>query len=85
MDLKRSVDLGHSDDMSKNDFSLAMLLRLGKISAEDLGPIEDVFFELDVDRSGHLSAADLSDLTQKALDNRLQVMQRSFTSVPQFF
>jgi hypothetical protein len=66
MDLKRSVDLDFKDDMSKNDFSLAMLLRLGKITLHDLAPIEEEFFHLDIDRSGKLTKADLADLTEKA-------------------
>lgn len=63
--LKRSVDLTRNDPMTKNDFSLAMLLRLGKIKVSDLQTIEEVFFKLDSDHSGVLDGADVDDLILK--------------------
>ena len=60
--LKRSVDLGRNDPMTKNDFTLAMLLRLGKIKPSDMESIEEVFFKLDADHSGVLDRADVDDL-----------------------
>jgi hypothetical protein len=63
--LKRSVDLSRNENMTKNDFSLAMLLRLGKIKAKDLERIEEVFFKLDADHSGYLDRADVDDLILK--------------------
>lgn len=63
--LKRSVDLQKTDDLSKNDFTLAMLLRLGKIKAKDLEKIEEVFFQLDVDKSGVLDQDDVDALFRR--------------------
>ena len=63
--LKRSVDLTRNDPMTKNDFSLAMLLRLGKIKLSYLETIEEVFFKLDSDHSGVLDRADVDDLILK--------------------
>lgn len=60
--LKRSVDLECKDDMTKNDFILAMLLRLGKINTSDMARIEEVFFKLDADKSGVLDQADLNEM-----------------------
>ena len=63
--LKRSVDLRKSDDLTKNDFSLAMLLRLGKIKPKDLEKIEEVFFKLDMDKSGVLDQDDVTMLLER--------------------
>ena len=72
--LKRSVDLTRNDPMTKNDFSLAMLLRLGKIKMSDLQTIEEVFFKLDVDHSGVLDQDDVDDLLHKtAARNRREL------------
>eukprot|EP01043_Picozoa_sp_COSAG02_P030361 COSAG02_NODE_1934_length_10318_cov_74.374009_2_plen_249_part_00 len=48
--LQRSVDLKEGDPITKNDFCLAVLLRLGSVKAEDLERIEAIFFALDKDR-----------------------------------
>jgi hypothetical protein len=64
--LKRSVDLTRNDPMTKNDFSLAMLLRLGKVKLSDLQTIEEVFFKLDADHSGVLDRDDVDQLLLKA-------------------
>ena len=64
--LKRSVDLECKDDMTKNDFILAMLLRLGKIKPSDMERIEEVFFKLDADKSGVLDRADLDEMVVKS-------------------
>lgn len=48
--LQRSVDLKEGAPISKNDFCLAVLLRLGRVSADDLERIEAIFFALDKDR-----------------------------------
>ena len=64
--LKRSVDLGKEDSMSKNDFSLAMLLRLGRIKPRDLAKIEEVFFKLDANGSGFLDPDDLEGVLTRA-------------------
>ena len=79
--LQRSVDLQEGQPISKNDFSLAVLLRLGRIDQDDLERIESIFFTLDQDHSGALTAADLqsthvltfdapSPRAKKAADNR---------------
>ena len=57
--LQRSVDLKETDPISKNDFSLAVLLRLGRVTQDDLERIESIFFTLDQDRSGTLTPEDL--------------------------
>lgn len=48
--LQRSVDLKDGDPITKNDFCLAVLLRLGSVKAEELERIEAIFFALDKDR-----------------------------------
>ena len=52
--------------MSKNDFSLAMLLRLGRIKPRDLAKIEEVFFKLDANGSGFLDPDDLEGVLTRA-------------------
>jgi hypothetical protein len=48
--LQRSVDLADDAAITKNDFCLAVLLRLGRVSPDDLERIESIFFALDRDR-----------------------------------
>eukprot|EP01043_Picozoa_sp_COSAG02_P018633 COSAG02_NODE_875_length_16279_cov_199.143078_3_plen_1291_part_00 len=48
--LQRSVDLKEGEPIRKNDFCLAVLLRLGSVKREDLERIEAIFFALDRDR-----------------------------------
>lgn len=52
--LQRSVDLQDGAPITKNDFCLAVLLRLGRVSPEDLERIEAIFFALDSDRCAHV-------------------------------
>ena len=54
------------DSMSKNDFSLAILLRLGRIKPRDLAKIEEVFFKLDANGSGFLDPDDLEGVLTRA-------------------
>lgn len=63
-DLKVSVNLGPEDPIAKNDFILAMLMRLGKVQDYDMARIEHIFFKLDKDKNGVLERSDLSDLLQ---------------------
>ena len=42
--------------MTRDEFCLAMLLRLEKISAEDLRLVQDTFLRLDANRSGKLES-----------------------------
>ena len=62
VDLKVAVNLGPNDSIRKNDFTLAMLLRLGRIGKYDITRIEQIFERLDKDKNGELSQADLQDL-----------------------
>ena len=48
--------------MHKNDFTLAMLLRLGRVTKVDILRTEQVFYNLDKDHSGSLTKEDLHDL-----------------------
>ena len=52
--LQRSVDLQEGAPITKNDFCLAVLLRLGSVSPDDLERIEAIFFALDRDRCAQL-------------------------------
>ena len=75
-DLKASVNLQPDVGLRKNDFILAMLMRLGKVGKYDKARIEGVFHNLDKDRSGTLDEADLLDLLQKQ-HQRLQARGES--------
>ena len=46
----------------KNDFTLAMLMRLGRVSKVDMLRTEQVFFNLDKDHSGEITMDDVHDL-----------------------
>lgn len=61
-DLKVSVNLSPDADITKNDFTLAMLLRLGRIGTYDITRIEQIFERLDKDKNGSLSSEDVQDL-----------------------
>lgn len=54
-DLKRSVHIEHAQHMSRNDFRLAMLLRMGRISSDETTYIDRVFDSLDAQDKGFLS------------------------------
>eukprot|EP01047_Picozoa_sp_COSAG01_P019575 COSAG01_NODE_1091_length_11743_cov_52.449244_9_plen_769_part_00 len=61
-DLKKSVNLGMDESIRKNDFTLAMLLRLGRVGPYDIARIEQTFGKLDRDNNGQLEKADLQNL-----------------------
>jgi hypothetical protein len=77
--------------LHRNDFVLAMLLRLGRVSKVDLLRTEQIFFNLDKDHSGMIDKEDLKNLLatqrrrlQKArqesmLGTKHPVMPRHFT------
>jgi hypothetical protein len=61
-DLKASVNLGPDNAIRKNDFTLAMLIRLGRVGKYDITRIEQIFDRLDKDKNGKLETEDLQDL-----------------------
>lgn len=61
-DLMKSVDASSTDGMTKNDFILAMAMRLGKVKKYDLARTQRVFEHLDKDRNGYLDQRDILDL-----------------------
>ena len=61
-DLKASVNVKPGEPLHKNDFTLAMLQRLGRVSKFDIVRAEQVFSKLDKDHSGVLNKEDLQDL-----------------------
>ena len=64
-DLMKAVNVSSDVGMSKNDFVLAMAMRLGKVQKYDKSRIQAVFESLDKDRNGQLDNADLVDLLAK--------------------
>lgn len=62
VELKSSVNVAAEEPIRKNDFTLAMLLRLGRLSKYDVTRIEQVFTRLDKDNSGILDKHDVQDL-----------------------
>lgn len=63
-DLKSSVNVGPDESIRKNDFTLAMLLRLGRIGKYDITRIEQIFARLDKDKTGVLDKKDVKDLLE---------------------
>lgn len=61
-DLKASVNIAGEEPIRKNDFTLAMLLRLGRIGKYDITRIEQIFARLDKDNTGVLDKDDVLDL-----------------------
>ena len=68
---QRSVNVDHKIPMTRNDFRLAMLLRLARIEPSDLGSIDSVFSELDEDGSGTLDPNDVVHHQEDALRHRI--------------
>eukprot|EP01045_Picozoa_sp_COSAG04_P049411 COSAG04_NODE_19470_length_415_cov_1.645570_1_plen_114_part_01 len=64
-------DPSHQIPMTRNDFRLAMLLRLARIEPSDLGSIDSVFSELDEDGSGTLDPNDVVHHQEDALRHRI--------------
>jgi len=60
--LKRTVHKAPTENITKNDFSLAMLMRLGVVTICDLQRVEALFSMLDKDHSGELSIEDITEL-----------------------
>ena len=75
VELKSSVNIAAEAPIRKNDFTLAMLLRLGRLSKYDVTRIEQVFARLDKDNSGFLDKQDVRDLL--ALHARRMAMRPS--------
>ena len=69
--VQRSVNVDHKIPMTRNDFRLAMLLRLARIEPSDLGSIDSVFSELDEDGSGTLDPNDVVEHQQDSLRHRI--------------
>ena len=69
--VQRSVNVDHKIPMTRNDFRLAMLLRLARIEPSDLGSIDSVFSELDEDGSGTLDPNDVVHHQEDALRHRI--------------
>jgi hypothetical protein len=67
VDLKSSVNIQSEEPIRRNDFTLAMLLRLGRVGKYDITRIEQVFSRLDKDKTGILDKMDVQDIlaTQK--------------------
>lgn len=62
VDLKSSVNIGPEEPIRKNDFTLAMLLRLGRVGKYDITRIEQIFARLDKDKTGVLDKRDVQNL-----------------------
>lgn len=79
VDLKSSVGVGTQEAIRKNDFTLAMLLRLGRVGKYDITRIEQIFARLDKDKTGVLDKRDVQDLLalQKERIQRGQIMAAS--------
>lgn len=73
VELKSSVNIQTEEPLRKNDFTLAMLLRLGRIGKYDITRIEQVFSRLDKDKTGILDKHDVQDI----LATQKQRMERS--------
>ncbi|XP_022925343.1 two-pore potassium channel 1-like isoform X1 [Cucurbita moschata] len=53
------ADLDHDKVVSAAEFVVYKLKEMGKINQEDVSPILDTFYKLDIDQSGNLTEADL--------------------------
>ena len=71
-ELQRSVNVDHTIPMTRNDFRLAMLLRLARIQSTDLDNIDKVFSQLDQDGGGYLDPEDVVHHQQDAMRNRIK-------------
>lgn len=71
-ELQRSVNVDHTIPMTRNDFRLAMLLRLARIQTTDLDNIDKVFSSLDQDGGGYLDPEDVVHHQHDAMRHRIK-------------
>lgn len=74
MELKRMVHKDPADDLTRNDFSLAMLMRLGVVRMRDLERVEALFKTLDKDHSLTITAEDIKTMCEQQQAN-LKLLQ----------
>ena len=75
-DQMRSLGLSQSDDfVTREEFCLMMLVRLERISPEDLSQCQEAFNRLDVSKNGQLDWRDVNAMRARRASVQLQKAQ----------
>lgn len=60
--------------MTRNDFRIAMLLRLGRVEHADFAVVDKVFASLDTNRSGTISQREVVGDHADAMEKRMELL-----------
>lgn len=70
--------------MTRNDFRIAMLLRLGRIKYNDFAAIDKVFAKMDTNQSGDVTQVEIVGVNEDAMVHRMERMgERWLEALPQ--
>ena len=75
-ELQRATQVKYGAPMSRNDFRLAMLLRLGRVEHDDMKMIDQVFTTLDADGSGFIDQSDVVGEQECAMTRRVERLKQ---------
>lgn len=70
-ELQRATQVKYGQPLSRNDFRLAMLLRLGRVENDDMKMIDKVFDDLDPDSSGYVQQEEVVGQQEGAMVRRM--------------
>ena len=79
-ELQRATQLEYGAPMSRNDFRLAMLLRLGRVEHEDMAMIDKVFSDLDKDGSGVIVQDEVIGEQECAMTRRIERLREAWAA-----
>lgn len=74
-ELQRATMVKYGEPLSRNDFRLAMLLRLGRVEHDDMKLIDQVFETLDPDSSGYVQQEEVVGQQDGAMVKRMARLQ----------
>lgn len=79
-ELQRATQVKYGAPMSRNDFRLAMLLRLGRVDADDMRMIDKVFGDLDRDGSGFIAQDEVVGEQEGAMVRRVARLNEAWAA-----
>jgi hypothetical protein len=79
-ELQRSTQVEYGAPLSRNDFRLAMLLRLGRLDNDDMQMIDKVFSDLDSDGSGFIVQEEVVGEEDSAMSRRVKRLKQAWAA-----
>ena len=79
-ELQHATQITYGAPMSRNDFRLAMLLRLGRVEHKDMEMIDKVFSDLDKDGSGFIVQEEVIGEQECAMTRRIERLREAWAA-----